>query len=245
MEKIYKTYEEKAADGARIITAAITSETIDRDGEIVTAAAIKAAMTGYMKNPVVMTYHKHSLGDGAPTVIGKVISWRQEKGTTYAEIEFAETDLATQYWQLYAGKFQRAFSIGFNTLNAETRYISGRSVKVHTAIDLFEISAVGVPANPDAVTKSLKDSEIIKSIESSVAKQVKEGVAEQFKNLETFLTDQLDQVKDILHGGTLGYADDSLLGESPDLSDAGANAEHAEANVLLNRITKKLKDNGV
>jgi HK97 family phage prohead protease len=244
MEKMYKTYEEKSADGARIITAAISSETIDRDGEIVTAAAIKAAMAGYMKNPVVMTYHKHSLGDGAPTVIGKVISWRQDKGTTYAEIEFAETDLATQYWQLYAGKFQRAFSIGFNTIKAETRYIDNKAVKVHTAIDLFEISAVGVPANPDAITKTFKDDSVIKAMTDTLTKQVKDAVAEQFKTLELFLTDQLDQVKDMLHGGTLGYADDSILGESSDLSDAGADAD-AEASVVLNRITKTLKKHGV
>lgn len=238
---IYKVFEPKDAEPRRI-TAAISSEAIDRDGEIITASAIKSAMVGFMKNPVVMTYHKHSLDDGTPTVIGKVVKWWQDKDTTFVEIEFADTDLATQYWKLYAGKFQRAFSIGFNAIKAEQRYVAGKMVKVHTAIDLYEVSCVGVGANPEALTKMFKSEDVIKSLSDGVTKQISDAIERRMKSLESFLVEQLDQVKDMLHGGTLGYAGDAL-GESPDLSDAGADVETAET--VLNRITKKLTENGV
>jgi HK97 family phage prohead protease len=228
---IYKVYEPKDAEPRRII-AAVSSESIDRDGEIIAAAAMKEAMAGYMKNPVIMTYHRHAHEDGTPTVIGKVVKWWQDKDITMVEIEFADTALATQYWQLYAGKYQRAFSIGFNSLKTKQRMVAGRLVKVHTAIDLYEISAVGVPANPDAITKQHKDDQAIGSA-------IKAAVAEQVNQLQTVLLDQLDQVKMLLHGGTLGYAEDSL-GESPDASDAGADAGSAET--VLNRISKKLNE---
>jgi hypothetical protein len=232
-EMIYKIYEPKDDQPRRII-AAISSETIDRDGEIVAAAAVKAAMDGFMKNPVVMTYHKHAHEDGTPTVIGKVIKWWQEKGATLCEIEFADTELGQEYWRLYSGKYQRAFSIGFTTLKSEQRYVGSQMVKVHTAIDLYEISAVGVPSNPDAITKGAKTDDITKSIHAAIDSR--------FKNFESFLVDQLDQVKDMLHGGTPGYADNSL-GELSDLSEAGAEAEHAET--VLNRIQKKLNESRV
>jgi HK97 family phage prohead protease len=156
MKNLFLYCEKTTGTDARRIVAAVSSEAIDRDGEIVTAAAMKAAMSEYMKNPVILAAHTHRLSDGTPSVIGRVLSWSQQGKKTYCEIEFSDTPLGLQYWALYSGKFQKAFSIGFSSLKRESRNIDGKAVTVHTEIELFEISAVPVPANPEALSKAAK-----------------------------------------------------------------------------------------
>jgi HK97 family phage prohead protease len=148
--------EKTAGTDGRRITAAVSSEAIDRDDEIVSAAAMKAAMTAYMRNPVILAAHTHKLADGTSPVVGRVCKWWQEANKTFCEIEFADTPLGLQYWTLYSGKYQKAFSIGFRSHRGESRNIDGKSVYVHTDIELFEISAVAVPANPEALSKHAK-----------------------------------------------------------------------------------------
>jgi hypothetical protein len=50
-------------------------------------------------------------------------------------------------------KVQRAFSIGFIPKQSEFRIINGERVRVHTEIELLELSAVAVPSNRDALSK--------------------------------------------------------------------------------------------
>jgi len=158
-EKELFLWTEKAADTeGRRITAAVSSEAIDRDSEIITADAMKKAMTEFMKNPVILVSHSHHLDSGVSPVIGRVLSWYQQGKKTFCEIEFADTPLGLQYWQLYKDKFQKAFSIGFNSnpQKQERRTIDGKTVLVHNEIELYEISAVAVPANPEALSKAAK-----------------------------------------------------------------------------------------
>ncbi len=158
-EKELFLWTEKAADaGSRRIVAAVSSEAIDRDGEIITADAMKNAFPAFMKNPVILASHSHHLDSGVSSVIGRVVSWYQQGKKTFCEIEFADTPLGLQYWALYSGKFQKAFSIGFrsNPQKQERRNIDGKNVVVHTEIELYEISAVAVPANPEALSKAAK-----------------------------------------------------------------------------------------
>lgn len=145
---------EKAAESDRMITAAVSSESIDRDGDIVTAEAMAAAMPEFMKNPVILCSHKHKLESGQSSVVGRVVRWWQRDKKTLCEIQFASTPLGEEYWQLYQGKFQRAFSIGFNTKKHEQRLIDGKSISVITEIELYEISAVAVPSNREALSKT-------------------------------------------------------------------------------------------
>lgn len=153
VEKVFSSGPEKAS-GERRIIAAVSDEVIDRDGDIVTAEAMRAAMPGFMRNPVILAAHTHRLADGRSPVVGHVVKWWAEGSKTVCEIEFADTDLGRDYFALYSGKIQRAFSIGFRPLKQERRVIDGKSVNVITEIELFEISAVAVPSNPEALSKS-------------------------------------------------------------------------------------------
>jgi len=142
------------ASGERRIIAVVSDEVIDRDGDIITAGAMRAAMPGFMRNPVILAGHQHRLTDGTSPVVGLVVRWWQEGTKTVVEIEFIDTNLGEEYAKLYCSKTQRAFSIGFRPVKQERRMIDGKSVNVITELELFEISAVAVPSNPEALSKS-------------------------------------------------------------------------------------------
>ena len=141
-------------ESKRQIHAIASTESIDRHGEIVKLSALKKAIPGYMKNPVILACHAHRLDDGrSPTVAKCIKSWVDKSGLNII-IEFAKTSLGDEYWHLYSEKFQRAFSIGFRVLTVEYETIKSDRVPVITELDLFEISCVPVPANQDALSKA-------------------------------------------------------------------------------------------
>ena len=145
----------KTADNkTRRITATISSGQIDRDQEIISPSAIENAWPGFMRNPVLLAAHQHRLSAGTSPVIGRVIKGWRSGNEFIAEFEFAETSLANEYANLYLKKIQRAFSIGFIPKVSDVRIIDGERIRVHTVIELLEISAVAVPSNRDALSKS-------------------------------------------------------------------------------------------
>ena len=137
----------------RRIAAVISSEVIDRDGEIVSVASLRAAMQDYMKNPVLLAGHCHKLNTGTSPVVGRIVAYEVLGKNVEVVVEFAGTALGLEYWELYRHKYQRAFSIGFRPLASEEQTIGGKRVRVYTAIELFEVSCVAVPANPLALSK--------------------------------------------------------------------------------------------
>ena len=109
---------------------------------------------------------------GAPTQIGTVDEIAIGRDQVRIGVSYAETDVAEQWWRLAADPRQSvAVSIGFIP-RASKRASAAQhlrefpelagplakaglgendSVKVHTEIELLEVSQVSVPANPDAV----------------------------------------------------------------------------------------------
>jgi len=155
----------------RRITAVASREMIDRDGEVVSLAALRAAMKEYMENPVVLAAHSHRLADGRSSVVGKVIDYSFEGADLLITVEFARTELADEYWRLYKEKFQRAFSIGFIGRSAPVvEMVAGRRVRVWKDIELLEISCVAVPANPAALSKQRMSWGLQKRIERERSK---------------------------------------------------------------------------
>ncbi len=138
----------------RQITAIASTETLDRDNEIIELAAFKRATPAYMKNAVVLAYHQHRLADGRSPVVGFCVKAWVDKKAFYITVQFADTTLGLEYWKLYSEKIQKAFSVGFKVIASDFKTIEGRRVNVITEIDLFEISCVPVGANPDALSKA-------------------------------------------------------------------------------------------
>jgi len=138
----------------RRVTGLASTPIIDRDNEIITLEALKAALPEYLKNPVVLAGHQHRLADGSSPVVGSVVSATANKDGLQIICEFARTPLGEEYWALYRDKHQRGFSIGFRAIAAEDQIIEGRRIKLITKLELYEISCVPVPANPEALSKA-------------------------------------------------------------------------------------------
>ena len=68
-----------------------------------------------MKNPVILAGHSHRLGDGRSRVVG----YKFQGKDFVITVQFADTELGREYWELYKNKHQRAFSMGFGRRNSK------------------------------------------------------------------------------------------------------------------------------
>lgn len=157
-EKIFGCLVKGIDEAKRQVTGIASVDTVDRDGEIISLAAVKDALAGYLVNPVVLAAHSHKTTTGDSTVVGHVVkAWVDEsngpKRGLNIVVQFADTDLGEQYWKLYAGKHQRAFSIGF----APKEYDRHAKPPVINKLELYEISCVPVPSNRESLVKSRKE----------------------------------------------------------------------------------------
>lgn len=131
--------------------ARITTESVDRMGDVVVAAGMDAKH--YMKNPVVLWGHdNHSLP------IGKTIRLDVIPGKGVdAEWEWAPTPEAQKVKQLWDLGFLNATSIGFQPDMSKAEEMEGDDswfppLKFH-AWSLLEYSICNVPANPEALAR--------------------------------------------------------------------------------------------
>jgi len=72
-----------------------------------------------MKNPVILAGHSHRLGDGRSRVVGSVVGYKFQGKDFVITVQFADTELGREYWELYKNKHQRAFSMGFGRRNSK------------------------------------------------------------------------------------------------------------------------------
>jgi hypothetical protein len=112
----------------------------------------------YMNNPVVLWAHNYD----HPS-IGKNLSMDVRRGpgdfqALDAETEFAPTAFARDIFSLYAGGYQRAFSVGFmpkefEYIKDEEEHILGFDFQAHS---MLEYSACPIGMNAEAVSHCLK-----------------------------------------------------------------------------------------
>lgn len=136
------------------LSATISTNSPDRANDIVRQDGWDFG--DYMKNPVVLWAHDYS-----HPAVGKNVNMSLSKGpadheSLIAETEFAPTPFARDIFSLYAGGFQRAFSVGF--MPDEFEYIKNEDDQV-VGFDfqkhkLLEYSTVPVPMNAEAVANA-------------------------------------------------------------------------------------------
>lgn len=145
----------KAVDAEkRQVRVLASTADLDRDNERILPTAFKKRLSSFLSNPVILACHQHRLEDGTPSVVGKAENVWIDNAGLWCIIKFAETPLAEQYWQLYRDGFMKAVSIGFAPIAFRDTNESGKSVRIFSEVELFEISLVAVPANPNALSKS-------------------------------------------------------------------------------------------
>jgi HK97 family phage prohead protease len=140
----------KAADGeARKLTFTISTASVDRDGDSVAVAGWK--LDNYLKNPVVLWSHfAWELPIAKATRV-----WIEGGATLMAEAEFTPqglVPLADQVFEMYKTGFLRATSVGFRAI--KWNYVDDKDRGYGVDFieqELFEFSAVTLPANPEAL----------------------------------------------------------------------------------------------
>jgi HK97 family phage prohead protease len=135
----------------------VSDETLDRYNEVIVASGWK--LDNYVRNPVFQNSHQY--GDIIYT-IGRALTTevRTMQGRTvlFQRVEFA-TDanpIAKIAYNLYKGKFLNAVSVGFIPLQWENGGPGDVFARRYTEQELLEVSAVGIPANPNALALGLK-----------------------------------------------------------------------------------------
>lgn len=166
----------------RRLTATISTRSKDRDGDIVEPRG--GDFADFMRNPVVLWAH-----DRRSKPIAKVVNIFVSEDAIIAEIEFAKTKEADEIFELYAGGFLNAWSIGFGAtkdgvepLMDEDNRVTGYHFKKWR---LDELSGVPVPANAEALTRALKELE--DNVAWSFAKMLPQedpSVMEMIKSLQ-------------------------------------------------------------
>lgn len=182
-------------DGTLAVAVA-SDDSIDRDGEIVDPAGIDTK--NFERNPVLLYAH-----DYRSDPIGKVLQITKEGNRMLFKPQFA-VDInpkAKMYFEMFKAGILNAFSIGFIPKRWEDRKnADGSSNRVFLETELLEISAVPVPANPQALVlarsfKMADGKEIDKDILDDMEKDEKELIApaptdhERIENLEKSVAD--------------------------------------------------------
>lgn len=133
------------------MTFLISNEDVDRHGDVVLARGWR--LDAYRRNPVFLWAH-----DYARPVIGRAQSVWAEPGQLLARMEFAPTEFAREVAALYRSGYQQGVSVGFKPLRYEERRQERTGAFLGIRFleqELLEVSAVPVPANRDALRRSM------------------------------------------------------------------------------------------
>jgi HK97 family phage prohead protease len=141
----------QADDSARTFWAVASTGDVDRQGDLIEAAGWDLA--NFRANPVIPWAH-----DYAAPPVAKALQVKAEDGRLVFQAQFPtveEYPFADTIYKLYRGGYLRAFSVGFAPLESEvvTNTVGGRAVTGTRYLrqELYEISCVTLPANPQAL----------------------------------------------------------------------------------------------
>lgn len=238
---------------ARTIDAVASTSDLDRDKDIILPSAFKEALPSFKTNPVILATHQHRLSTGSSPVIGSAIPESVQITDTEVlfTMQFANTKLGDEYWQLYRDKHMRAYSIGFIPIEYKDEKDEKLGwVRTYTKIELLEISAVPVPSNRRALARAkgfVAEDELKEAVTEAI-KEIVSGLAaesqKQIADLKSFIEEQLDEIKSLLIADPDGFAG-RLLGTESDSSGPSGDNKNAEKKVVgaLSAAIKKITPN--
>lgn len=171
------------------LDAIFSTQDVDRHGDTVLQDGWD--LKNFKKNPVILNNHNYS---DATEVIGKASNVRVENKKLQGTIKFAvnENPKAKIIFDLYAGGFLNAFSVGFIVKKFKENKDGTRDWYTIEESELLEVSAVSVPANARALAKQ-------KGIDVDVldAKEDTEGMeVEGDTTQEPVTTDSQTEIKE-------------------------------------------------
>lgn len=137
-----------------------SDQTVDRYSEIIVANGWK--LDNYRKNPVVQNAHRY---ENVLDTIGKSVVTEVRADHLFQRVEFAVdvNPIAKITYGLYKGGFLSAVSVGFMPKRWENGSQEAGYRRKYLEQELLEVSAVGIPANPNALKLGYEQGVIEKS----------------------------------------------------------------------------------
>jgi HK97 family phage prohead protease len=165
----------------RELTAVVSDETRDRDGDIIESSGWK--LKNFKNNPVVLWAHNYR-----EPPIAQSVNIRVKDKQLVSRMKFAGSEFAEEIFELYVGGFLRAFSVGFDPLIFED--IDKENPWAGTRFkeqDLWEYSAVPIPSNPNALNRAVRQ----KACSMETALEVVKAIyKKQVTELDTIIEDK-------------------------------------------------------
>jgi len=132
----------------RTVTVVASTEAIDSYGTIIKQDGWD--LKRFIENPVVPLSHRW---DDLP--VGRVTRIEIIDKTLVADIQFAQDEMAERVWQLWRAGFLKAVSVGFMPIEWHFGHQGDSEVLIYDRCELLEISVVTIPANPEALAKTI------------------------------------------------------------------------------------------
>lgn len=171
----------------------VTTEGVDRDGEVLEAGWID--FDAYLKNPVVLVNHEYKV----ESIVAKTTRIYQEGWKTIAEGTFAKgVEKAELVRSLYNQGMIKTVSIGFI---ASQRSVQNRDVIEKS--EMLEFSFVAVPANPEALSldgkvyKKCLEAGLVTEEKAVASVKVSVGDNIAFRNRRVWVDDDNQEVERI------------------------------------------------
>jgi HK97 family phage prohead protease len=141
-----------------------SDETVDRYGEIISASGWQ--LDNYRRNPVFQNAHQY--GDILFTLGRAVTTELRSQGgrpSLCQRIQFATqaNPMARIAYELYRGGFLNAVSVGFIPRRWENGATDSGYARKYLEQELIEVSAVGIPANPNALQMGFRSGAVAKA----------------------------------------------------------------------------------
>ena len=190
----------------------ISSEAVDRDGEIVRAKGID--LTWYKKNPIVLLNHRYSVEN----IIGKTTNIYQKGTDTFAEGYFSQTNPKAKLVQdLYNEKMVNVVSIWFIVKERDPN-----DRNIITKSEMLEFSICAIQSNREAERTDEQKSLIKKGIAAGL------------------LPSNYDSKKEIIKEDKKNLANDKDIGNIKEqIQDLSKKFETLETSI--NTISKSIK----
>jgi hypothetical protein len=147
----------KQEDGEVFVNVPIQATSEDRDGDVITDKGQERILEQLDSGEVPLVPN-HGVGAGAATydfrdIFGQFVGGEMMDGTTVGRARLREgSEMADELQDLLEQDMPVGFSVGFIPTETEERGEGGMLVD---DLDLMEVSAVGVPSNPDAVPQAM------------------------------------------------------------------------------------------
>lgn len=178
--------QEMAEMDSRILSFLGTSSAEDRDADIITADGWE--IDNYSKNPVFLWGHDYS-----QPPIGRAVNLKQTDNGLVFDIEFAKAEtypFADTIYKLYRDGFLSAVSVGF--IPKEMSQDPNTRKRTIKKKELLELSAVSVPANPEALRLAYSKGLYTKDEISAVGVIVKaEPIKIEIMSIDAFVPESM------------------------------------------------------